>query len=232
MAVPVLAFFVSIMDYASFSWARDRLQIIPMMWDQKENYAFNGFTLAFALNLPMANVAAPAGYSADAISDIPRAAGRRRVPADKPDIIIVMSESFWDPTRLPGVTHHARSDRRPCARCARATMFSPEFGGMTANVEFEALTGFSNAFLPYGSIPYQQYVRRPLPSLATFLRGEGYVTRALHPFAAMVLEPRAPSTRLSASTLPVGGADAAAEKARPACLGCRLHRGDHPPGRH
>ena len=56
--------FVSIMDYASFSWARDRLQIIPMMWDQKENYTFNGFTLAFALNLPMANVPAPAAYSA------------------------------------------------------------------------------------------------------------------------------------------------------------------------
>ena len=53
---------------------------------------------------------------------------------------------------------------------------------MTANIEFEALTGFSNAFLPYGSIPYQQYVRRPLPSLATFLRDEGYVTKALHPF--------------------------------------------------
>ena len=26
------------------------------------------------------------------------------VPAEKPDIIIVMSESFWDPTKLPGVT--------------------------------------------------------------------------------------------------------------------------------
>ena len=37
---------------------------------------------------------------------------------------------------------------------------------MTANVEFEALTGFSNAFLPYGSIPYQQYEREPVPSLA------------------------------------------------------------------
>ena len=60
IAVPALAVFVSIMDYASFSWARDRLQIIPMMWDQKENYTFNGFTLAFALNLPMANVPAPA----------------------------------------------------------------------------------------------------------------------------------------------------------------------------
>jgi phosphoglycerol transferase MdoB-like AlkP superfamily enzyme len=54
---------------------------------------------------------------------------------------------------------------------------------MTANVEFEALTGFSNAFLPYGSIPYQQYVRAPLPSLATFLKGQGYTTRSFHPFA-------------------------------------------------
>ena len=53
---------------------------------------------------------------------------------------------------------------------------------MTANIEFEALTGFSNAFLPYGSIPYQQYVRRKLPSLATFFNDEGYVTQALHPF--------------------------------------------------
>ena len=61
-------------------------------------------------------------------------------------------------------------------------MFSPEFGGMTANVEFEALTGFSNAFLPYGSIPYQQYVRGPVPSLANFFRSEGYETTAIHPF--------------------------------------------------
>ena len=64
LTVPALAVFVSIMDYATFSWARDRLQIIPMMWDQKENYAFNGFTLAFALNLPMADVPTPPGYSA------------------------------------------------------------------------------------------------------------------------------------------------------------------------
>ncbi|TIU65894.1 MAG: hypothetical protein E5W13_33310, partial [Mesorhizobium sp.] len=47
LTVPLLAFFVSIMDYATFSWTRDRLQIIPIMWDQKENYASNGFALAF-----------------------------------------------------------------------------------------------------------------------------------------------------------------------------------------
>ena len=92
-----------------------------------------------------------------------------------------MSESLWDPTRMTNVNFSA--DPMPVMReNASGNSFSPEFGGMTANVEFEALTGFSNAFLPYGSIPYQQYVRRPLPSLATFFRAEGYAARAIHPY--------------------------------------------------
>ncbi|ESY95649.1 LTA synthase family protein [Mesorhizobium sp. LNHC209A00] len=180
LAVPLLAFFVSIMDYATFSWTRDRLQIIPIMWDQKENYASNGFALAFALNVPMAHVSAPPGYSDKAIAAIERPEVTASVPAQKPDIIIVMSESFWDPTKLPGVT--INPDPMPNVRALRSgSMFSPEFGGMTANIEFEALTGFSNAFLPAGSIPYQQYVRTPTPSMATFLKSEGYRARAIHP---------------------------------------------------
>ncbi len=180
LAVPLLAFFVSIMDYATFSWTRDRLQIIPMMWDQKENYASNGFALAFALNVPMAHVTAPPGYSEKAIAAIERPDVAASMPDEKPDIIMVMSESFWDPAILPNVS--ITPDPIPTVRELRSgSMFSPEFGGMTANVEFEALTGFSNAFLPAGSIPYQQYVRAPVPSLATFLKSQGYATRAIHP---------------------------------------------------
>jgi phosphoglycerol transferase MdoB-like AlkP superfamily enzyme len=67
-------------------------------------------------------------------------------------------------------------------RAQSGNVFSPEFGGMTANVEFEALSGFSNAFLPYGSIPYQQYVRGQVPSLPSFLKNQGYETVAMHPF--------------------------------------------------
>ena len=74
------------------------------------------------------------------------------VPDEKPDIIVVMSESFWDPTKLPGVT--ITPDPIPTVRALRSgSMFSPEFGGMTANIEFEALTGFSNAFLPAAASP-------------------------------------------------------------------------------
>lgn len=183
VALPALLFFGSMLDYATFSWARDRLQISPVMWDQKENYNSNGFAIAFALNVPMAKVAAPKGYSEDAIKAfVSPSPVTVAAPREKPDIIMVMSESFWDPTRLPETT--ITPDPLPTVRSlGSGHVLSPEFGGMTANVEFEALTGFSNAFLPYGSIPYQQYVRTPIPSLAKFLKSEGYDTRAYHPYA-------------------------------------------------
>lgn len=182
LAIPLLAGFASLMDPMTFSALRDRLNIVPMMWDQKENYRHNGFLLAFAFNVPMANVAAPDGYSKVAITDMQT----DLLPASffsgrQADVIVVMSESLWDPTRMSSIRYSA--DPMPTIRASQSGhVFSPEFGGMTANVEFEALTGFSNAFLPYGSIPYQQYIRRPVPSLATFFESKGYVTKAFHPF--------------------------------------------------
>ncbi|KQR35248.1 cation tolerance protein CutA [Rhizobium sp. Leaf155] len=182
LAVALFVGFGSMMEYSSYSWIRDRLNIIPMMWDQKENYRHNGFIMAFAFNIPMAKVTAPYGYGEATIADIPSDSSAFAVNHSKrPDVIMIMSESLWDPTRLENIT--LSKDPMPRIRAMQSGhVFSPEFGGMTANVEFEALTGFSNAFLPYGSIPYQQYVRRPIPSLATFFRSEGYSAIAVHPF--------------------------------------------------
>lgn len=182
VAIPLIVGYASILDYSTFSWTRDRLWISPMMWDQKENYSFNGFTLAFAMNVPLAKVMAPSGYGEEAV--ITAGGGRliqTVVPEAEPDIIMVMSESFWDPTRLPGVTFNI-DPLENTRRVQSGNVFSPEFGGMTANVEFEALSGFSNAFLPYGSIPYQQYVRGQVPSVPSFLKNQGYETVAMHPF--------------------------------------------------
>jgi len=183
VALPLLAWFAVICNEAGFSLARDRLRILPVLWDQKENYAHNGFTMAFILNIPMATVFAPKGYSAATMAAIEPPAQYIPVSFDerRPDIIMVMSESFWDPMRLPGVAFSA--DPIPTVRAEQSGhVFSPEFGGMTANVEFEALTGFSKAFLPSGSVPYQQYIRHPLPSLPRFFKDHGYATRAIHPY--------------------------------------------------
>jgi hypothetical protein len=54
-----------------------------------------------------------------------------------------MTSQPFTPTVPPPA---ARRRARPTVRELRSgSMFSPEFGGMTANIEFEALTGFSNA---------------------------------------------------------------------------------------
>jgi phosphoglycerol transferase MdoB-like AlkP superfamily enzyme len=66
---------------------------------------------------------------------------------------------------------------------AYGTIQGSEYGGGTANVEFEALTGFSNYFL--GVVPYTQVMSQKtnFPALPSFLNSQGYNSTALHPFS-------------------------------------------------
>ena len=57
-------------------------------------------------------------------------------------------------------------------------------GGNTANSEFEFLTGSSMAFLPQGSIPYQQYIKGEIDALPSYLASLGYKTVGMHPYGA------------------------------------------------
>ncbi len=63
----------------------------------------------------------------------------------------------------------------------RGKAYTSVFGAGTSASEFEFLTGNSMAFLPSGSIPYQQYVLEPTYSLASLLKEQGYSTLAFHP---------------------------------------------------
>ena len=54
--------------------------------------------------------------------------------------------------------------------------------GNTANSEFEFLTGDSLAFLPAGSVAYQQFVKDETPTLVEQLKLQGYQTAAIHPY--------------------------------------------------
>ncbi|MDQ1343475.1 MAG: hypothetical protein QG650_194, partial [Patescibacteria group bacterium] len=52
----------------------------------------------------------------------------------------------------------------------------------TALVEFEILTGNSKAYLPKGSVPYQQNHREPNPSNPSEIKKNGYETVAVHTY--------------------------------------------------
>ncbi|WJH32948.1 LTA synthase family protein [Paenibacillus sp. CC-CFT747] len=58
----------------------------------------------------------------------------------------------------------------------------PQFGGTTANVEFEVLTGNSVRFLPDSTVAYISHVNRPVDSLASIYSRKGYTATAVNPF--------------------------------------------------
>ncbi len=154
-------------------------------WVQVQNYRTNGLPLTFLMNLPAANVGRPAGYSREAVSRALATGEPHAVNDETPDVIVVMSEAFFDVTRLPRVqfaTDPLPTLHKLQRESASGTLYSPTFGGGTANTEFELLTGHSMRFLPYGSVPYQQYVRREVDSLPRIFASQGYRTRAVHIF--------------------------------------------------
>jgi phosphoglycerol transferase MdoB-like AlkP superfamily enzyme len=166
---------------------KNNFNIFNVTWDQAANYKLNGFWVSTALNLKLAFVPRPADYNADnmnaMIQNVPR---RTNIdPNVKPNIIVVLSESLWDPTLLPKVTFD--KDPLPNLRelmknYSSGWMLSPQFGGGTANVEFEVLTGNSMRFTPPGSTPYIQYVNHGVDSLASIMARQGYATTAISPF--------------------------------------------------
>lgn len=165
-----------------------------VLWNQNENYASNGFVLGFISNLDTTVMEKPKNYSKENMLEIANDIKKQysgnignEKKKEKPNIIFVMSESFWDPTKVTNLSFsedpvpnlHHYIENFPGGQT-----ISPTFGGNTANVEFEALTSYSMSLLKPGSIPYQQVItnKKEIPSIPTALKKEGYYTSAIHSF--------------------------------------------------
>ena len=59
---------------------------------------------------------------------------------------------------------------------------SSVFGAKTPNSEWEFMTGNSMAFLPSGSVVYQQYISKTPTSIVSNLKNGGYTCVAMHPY--------------------------------------------------
>lgn len=177
-----------------------KMDIEHIYWIQTENSLQNGFLLGFIMNIEAAIITEPHDYNEDQIArifkeyNLPKAIYPNNSTMTKqinPNIIVIMNEAFWDPTVLPNVSFS--EDPIPFFRelsnlNIAGTMISPVFGGSTANVEFEILTGLNTDFLPTGSIAYQQYIEEQIPSLPRILQDNGYRTTAIHPYHSWFYE--------------------------------------------
>ncbi len=101
---------------------------------------------------------------------------------EAPDIVVVQSESFFDPSIMKGYenTDLIPNLRRLAAQGESGPLHVPTFGGGTIRTEFEVLTGLSLRYFDDLQFPYLQMNNKVVPSMVRTLRAHGYETIALH----------------------------------------------------
>ena len=105
---------------------------------------------------------------------------------EKPNLIVIMNESFADYTSI-GKGLDLSEDCMPfihslTENTIKGTAYVSIFGGNTPNSEYEFLTGNTMGFLPASSVGFNLFVRGNLPSIASELKSQGYETLAMHPY--------------------------------------------------
>lgn len=168
----------------------------PDFWNQARGYRYSGVVLNFLLNTKYVHLSEPSGYDADEIPEIidevlatsDTAANVGTQPAKKqPHIICIMNESLSDLRALGDVKTNI--DYMPylntlTENTVRGNLYVPVIGAGTSNTEFEFLSGASTSFFPAGSNAFMLYVDDPLKTLVSTLMGQGYSSRAFHPYYA------------------------------------------------
>ncbi|MFR9242597.1 MAG: LTA synthase family protein [Bifidobacterium longum] len=174
LLLPILVFalyciHVSTTDSLANKFSR-ALGDTPSMWDSVYDAQRNGPLVAFTRQLNPKIMDKPSNYSEETMKKV---AARYQKEAETINasrtnnltdstVVYVLSESFSDPSRVPGLK--TNKDSMPNIRKIKAgttsgLMLSSGYGGGTANLEYMGLSGLSMAnFDSSLSSPYQQLV--------------------------------------------------------------------------
>lgn len=164
--------------------------------EEGETQAGRNQRLGFLLGLYSAGVdsamSEPGDYTEDHLNRILldlEANAEPRVRADvQPNVVLLISESFFDVTELPGLTF-TRDPILNFHALARAwpsgAFLSNTYAGGTGNVEMELLTGIPSAFLGAGeslTTLSDPTVYDRLPSIVKAFSSQGYSTVMVHTY--------------------------------------------------
>lgn len=158
------------------------------LWKPKDEYANNGFLASFIKQSKNLFNEKPENYSIESLQNIISEtdySSTTKTTENSPNIVVIMSESFSDLT----VNGNFETSEEYMSyfyslkeNTIRGNTYVSVFGGQTPNSEWEFLTNNSMAFMPYRTVPYQQYIRKPSYSLANTLKAQGYIANAIHPW--------------------------------------------------
>lgn len=171
-------------------FAKKTENMVVESWEQKGTYR-NGYLTNFVLGIRDSIITAPEGYTQESLTRLEEqyASVEETGQETDPTIIVIMNESFADLSVLSGGEMATSESVMPFydsldENVVKGYALSSVFGAKTPDSEWEFLTGNSMAFLPSGSVPYQQYMSEDDYSLVTFLSNRGYTCKSVHPYYA------------------------------------------------
>ncbi len=111
-----------------------------------------------------------------------------QAPVVLPNLVMVQSESFFDPRRIYGdyvQPQVLQQFDQLAAEGQRGALQVPSWGANTVRTEYAVLSGLDPALLQVHQFnPYRRLSKHVVPSLAQYLRSIGYKTICVHPYAA------------------------------------------------
>lgn len=164
-------------------------------WNQTATYIDNGFMVGFLYNMGALNAPEPDGYSEEAMKEIAQRYRAMKKADDErlelnevvDNLIVVLDETFYDPALLTKYYAQAGGDVTPNLHAIfrnypSGYMYSPEYGGNTANVEFEVFTSLSNYWAR--TFPYVHAISKSNGVLAVpdWTKNFGFDTLAIHAY--------------------------------------------------
>ncbi|WP_251198588.1 LTA synthase family protein [Anaerotardibacter muris] len=171
-------------------------------WRTHESVDEFGIIPSFVAALQLENIKPPAGYTheeaielqdglAELYDEVIEPAPARQAAAAqfdqvKPNVVLVMNESFSDLSFMSGlgVNYAGPEFLRNMDAIAKGKTSVSVYGGNTCNSEFESLSGIGLGYIAGGINPYSVYDLSQINSIPKQFKALGYNTTAIHPEAA------------------------------------------------
>jgi len=158
------------------------------IYSTADMYRSRGFVYSFLLDIRTFRQLKPEGYTKQDAEQLLEqyAIAREDNPLEKPHVIAIMGEAFYDFDRIPGVKFTEGNDplanyREILKESYHGRIITSVFGGGTSSTEFTFLTGHSTCLLPNGITPYKTHIRSKKYSLVRYFSDYGYTATAFHP---------------------------------------------------
>jgi len=168
--------------YNSFPVEGSGFRMVDLYNSRGQTYSFLAFISRFSPQRPP-------GFSEQAARDIFDQHPTTAQPRDPGhiNVVVIMSESFSRLSDNPAFTFeddplaafHALTAREGSVT---GDIIVPNFGGGTANTEFDVLTGMATRFIRESPSSFW-FIRQPFESVVSVLGARGYNTVAMHPGA-------------------------------------------------